>query len=114
MNSQAKYATAIYSAGSLVVKKSTFRNLRANQTGGAIAVKEALNLVIDSSTFDNTFSVKNAGAIFLDGQDGGTAVTATITNNKFIGTSGDFGGAILDLGKNMLISNNSFEKCSSL
>ena len=114
MNSQAKYATAIYSAGSLVVKKSTFRNLRANQTGGAIAVKEALNLVIDSSTFDNTFSVKNAGAIFLDGQDGGTAVTTTITNNKFIGTSGDFGGAILDLGKNMLISNNSFEKCSSL
>ena len=114
LNSQAKYATAVYSAGNAVIKKSIFKNLHANETGGAIAIKEGTNLVIDSSTFENTTSVKNAGAIFLDGEDGGTAVTATINNNKFISTSGDFGGAILNLGKNIFLCNNSFEKCISL
>lgn len=114
LNSQAKYATAVYSAGNALIKKSIFKNLHSNETGGAIAFKEGTNLVIDSSTFENTTSVKNAGAIFLDGEDGGTKVTATINNNKFIGTYGDFGGAILNLGKNIVIYNNSFEKCMSL
>ncbi len=114
MNSQAKYAPAIYTRGNTLIKKSTFKNLRANETAGAIAVKYGDKLEIDSCTFEDTRSVKNGGAIFIDGNDGDKQIKIKISNNKFITTSGDFGGAILDLGRNILICNNSFEKCSSI
>ena len=113
LNSQAKYATAVYSEGNILVKKSTFKNLHANETAGAIGFKNGANLEIDSCTFENTSSVKNGGAIYINCDNAGDD-KVTISNNKFIATSGDFGGAIVDLGKNIDICNNSFEKCSSL
>lgn len=115
MNSQAKYATAVYSNGNVLIKKSLFKNIHANETAGAIGVKYSDNLEIDSCTFENTSSVKNGGAVYIDGEnDAGKHTKVTISNNRFVNTLGDFGGAILGLGINTVIINNSFEKCSSI
>ena len=114
LNSQAKYATAVYGAGNLLIKKSNFKNLHANETAGAVAVKYADGLEVDSCTFENISSVKNGGAIYIDSDNREKQVKVIISNNKFKNTTGDFGGAIMDLGENILIINNTFEKCRSI
>ena len=116
INCESKYATAIYSRINTTIKKSTFKNLHALESGGAIGIKGAKNVTIESCTFENVSSLKNGGAVFVDlgeefKDDEGDSF---ILNCRFINTSGDFGGALTLLGGNHYIANNSFEKCSSL
>lgn len=116
INCESKYATAIYSRANATVKRSTFKNLRALESGGAIGIKGAKNVTIESCTFENVSAIKNGGAIFLDlgdefKEDEGNSF---ILNSRFINASGDFGGALTLLGGEHYIINNSFEKCSSL
>ena len=95
-NSMSKYASAIYSQGNVSIVNSIFKNLHANETAGAIAVKKFKYVEINNCTFINTTSVRNGGAIFIDASFNKTA-PVYIQYSAFINSSGDFGGALVQL-----------------
>ena len=116
-NSTSRYATAIFNDYITTIKKSKFINLHANATAGAVAVKggnslgKNLQINIENTEFINTTSVKNAGALYADingayGFDG----TVKILNSKFTDCASEFGGAIVQLGGNLLVSSSNFTK----
>ena len=109
LNSTSKYAAALYNKKSSFIINSTFINLHSQESGGAILLKEMTYAEINGCTFINTTAVKNGGAIFIDtlgvsGQSGRTL----ISNTKIINSSGNFGGAVLQLSGNLTINNSRF------
>ena len=100
-NSTSKYAAAIYAKGNITVRDSIFRDLSANETAGAIGIKDFNNIEINNCTFINTKAVKNAGAIFIDVYK--TTGITYIVNSTFTNTSGDYGGALVQLGGKLYI-----------
>ncbi len=106
-NSKSSYGAAIYAEKMFSVKNSTFENLYANETAGAIGIKGFDYVEIDGCTFTNTKSRKNAGAVFIDIGLKETG-NSSITNSKFIGSSGDYGGALVQLGGKIFIGGCEF------
>ncbi|WP_409199669.1 C1 family peptidase [Methanobrevibacter sp. DSM 116169] len=94
-NTSAKYSTAIHNnGGNLTIYNSSFSNLIANQTAGAIGIKDGICIILDSN-FTNTKSTANGGAIFTDSSFSDTYLI--IDNSNFINCSSGFGGAIVAL-----------------
>ncbi len=105
-NSISKYAAAIYAEGNITIANSTFENLYANETAGAIGLKELNNMEINNCTFINTSAVKNGGAIFMDVDS--KPIETYVVNSIFVNSTGDFGGALVQLGGNISIINSIF------
>ena len=114
-NSSSNYAPAIFvTQGDLKISNSKFMNLKANISAGAVAIKSFKNLNIENSCFDNTHSAKNGGAVFIDGSDDGESHgNSHIKNVSFVNTSGDFGGAFMQLGGNLEMRDLTFTNCTS-
>ena len=115
-NVTSKYATAIYNIGITYITRSKFINLRANATGGAIAVKGddekgfAQLLIIDCE-FTNVSAGRNGGAIFADiaaDSDTRGEGRVIITNTSFNKNTAEFGGVILQLGGTLALINSTF------
>ena len=114
-NTKSKYATAIYSNGIVMLANSKFHNLSADLTGGAIAFKGSglTRLQLNNCEFINVTSQKNGGAIFADiasdsESDSEYKGRVIIDNSNFINCSSEFGGALLQLGGQLRITNTTF------
>ncbi len=115
-NTTSKYATAIYNTYNTTIKKSKFINLTANATAGAIAVKggnpsKHTFLTIVDCEFINVSAAKNGGAVFADINSNGfnsEGGIVNITDSLFEKNSAEFGGAILQLGGFLAVSNSTF------
>lgn len=98
------------------ITRSKFINLRANATGGAIAVKGDeekgfAQLLITDCEFTNITAGRNGGAIFADiAADSDTCGEGivVITNTSFNKNTAEFGGAILQLGGTLALINSTF------
>lgn len=117
-NTSSKYAPAIYIGSSskpeceVIINNTRFTDLSASETGGAIAIKVAQYVAVVNSIFTNTSSTKNGGAIFAD-MAGDEPYTGemVIFNSTFAETSSNFGGAYLQLGGTLSISDSFFTDC---
>lgn len=117
-NTTSKYATAIYSTFYATIKKSKFINLTAIATGGAVAVKcdeekVYCELAIDGCEFINITAGRNGGAIYADiignsQYDHYKAGLVEIKNTLFENNSAEFGGAIVQLGGSLDVTNTTF------
>ena len=107
-NSTSSYAPAIFVELSLKICNSIFQNLSALQTAGAIGIKNEFNTEIINCSFFNTKARKNGGSIYIDSMPNGNPETTYILNSSFINASGDYGGAIVKLEKNLTIENSRF------
>ncbi len=115
-NISSKYATAIYNIGITQITRSKFINLRANATGGAVAVKGDeekgfAQLLITDCEFTNVSAGRNGGAIFADiAADSDTLGEGRviITNTAFNKNTAEFGSAILQLGGTLGLVNSTF------
>ena len=106
----AQYSPAMYiQSSNASIRNSTFRNLTANISAGAIALKQTDNVTIRNCEFINTRSSKNAGAINADiyGDDGKQG-NVTISGCQFRNTTSSFGGAYIQLGGELEIENTNF------
>ena len=109
LDSAAKYATAIYAQNNVTIRNSIFRNLNANETGGAVALKDLRKATLENCTFTDTRAEKNGGALFIDiNKDSSNQSYVKISDSAFINSYGDFGGALVQLGGNLEISNSEF------
>ena len=110
LNIKSSYAPAIYiSSSNSSISNSRFINLTADISAGAIAIWEGGNHYIGGCEFINTSSSKNAGAINIDILGyfisyGDVVIVDTLFNNTY----SDFGGALIQLGGNLLVNNSHF------
>ena len=112
-NSTSQYGTAIHSEYTqLSIINSTFENLHAKKSGGAITfVRISGEASLDNCSFINTTSDNNGGAICADisyydlAGDG----TLKINSSKFRNSKSKFGGALLSEGGFIKIYNTAFE-----
>ena len=110
LNITSSYSPAAYIESSKVfISNSSFINLTANISAGAMAIKEGGNYYIEGCEFINTHSSRNAGALNIDisgcyGAEGDVVIKDTL----FEGTYSDFGGALIQLGGNLLVDNSDF------
>ncbi len=88
-NTTSKYSTAVKAANKLKIVNTTFTNLYALLSAGAITVKKMDYCEIDGCTFVNVSSEKNGGALFSD-----TLNRVYISNSSFTNCFSGFGGAI--------------------
>ena len=113
LNLTSKYAPAmcIFNKNNVTVKNSTFKDLHALLSSGAIAMKGIQNQIeIENCLFINTTALNNGGALYLDMDDDmkESDVNTLVKNNTFINCSANFGGAIVQLGGNMEITDSRF------
>ena len=113
LNLTSKYAPAMYisNKNKVTVKNSTFKDLHALLSSGAIAMKIIQDQIeIENCVFINTTAVNNGGALYLDMDDDmvESDVNTIVKNNTFINCSANFGGAIVQLGGNMEINDSRF------
>ncbi|MBO5151993.1 MAG: hypothetical protein J6B73_07550 [Methanobrevibacter sp.] len=109
LDSTANYATAICNYNSTRIKNSVFKNLHSKKSAGAVALKEISEATIENCIFINTTATKNGGALFLDvlGEENDDR-QVFIINTTFINSSGDYGGALMQLGCNLTVINSKF------
>jgi len=113
LNTTSKYSTAIFAEeySNVTISKSKFKNLLANRTAGAICFKKSNKLTISDCEFDNISSTNNGGAIFIDipaDENDIKNALVTIKNTKFNNCYSGFGGAILQLGGKLRITDTNF------
>ena len=113
-NMTSNYTVAVHAEDSYgSVKNCNFNNLHANITAGALGFKEfAKTIIINNCTFTNVSSRKNAGALYLDvsGMDSfNYNGYVSIADSQFIKCSSNFGGAFIQLGGNLKVSNSIFK-----
>lgn len=110
----------------LYIKNSTFRNLHADLTGGAIlgklftvpldpknpslGARQFKEWIIENCEFMNVSSIHDGGAIYfdLDSGTGGKTTTLHISNCDFADISSGYGGVIATQGGILDISNSNF------
>ena len=110
LNITSSYAPALYIKSSNVsIFNSRFINLTAEVSAGAIAIKDGGNYYIECCEFINTSSSKNAGALNIDISGLSDSMgNVTIVDTLFKNTYSDFGGALIQLGGNLYVSNSEF------
>ncbi|MBR5954832.1 MAG: right-handed parallel beta-helix repeat-containing protein [Methanobrevibacter sp.] len=105
INSTSQYGPAIYHFGTvfdiriceITIQDCIFKNLHAEESAGAIGLKKIRNIKINNCTFMNTTSSKNGGAVYIDFRDIKSAGSAEIKKSRFLNSTGDYGGAIVQL-----------------
>ena len=102
-NTTSKYCAAIKGPSKVKITNTTFTNLNAFLSAGAIAAKEMDYFEVDGCTFVNVTSTKNGGAIFID-----KVKESYILNSSFTNCTSGFGGAILALSSSVDIENSTF------
>ena len=113
-NTTSKYATAILNVKKTNIRNSIFRNLFANETGGAIVMKTYDSFDIQNCTFTNVSSLKDGGVIFIDTYfDIGDFPIVRISNSSFRNSFSGFGGVILILNGDVRFNNNVFANNSA-
>ena len=121
-NLSARYGGAInFKGADFTMRNTTFNNVRADLTGGAIIIKffpiksTKDAMLIDGCAFTNTSSGHNGGALYvdLDSASEGKSRTLNILNSNFTDITSDFGGAIADQGGILNIINDNFIKCNA-
>lgn len=96
INSTSEYGAAIYNDNAhLSILNTTFGNLQAKKSGGAISIASLkTKMWVDNCSFTNASSINNGGAICADISyydiigDG----TLTINNTRFINSSPNLEG----------------------
>ena len=114
LNTTSSYSTAVYGSKITRIKNSKFINLHAEVSAGAIAVKGAEECEIDNCTFINVTSEKNAGAVFADVYNNESNVEVSISNSSFVNSYSGFGGAVMQLGGTLKVTNCNFTDNSAL
>ena len=108
-NTTSKYGTAIFNNKRAYITNSTFMNLSASLTGGALLFKNYIAVEIRNSTFINTQAQNDGGAIFVDSKPEIIKDSSlSVYNSKFINSSANYGGAICALNTNMRVENSTF------
>ena len=105
INSTSKYGAAIYHfetrfevrESEISIQNCIFKNLHAEESAGAIGLKKIKNIKINNSTFINATSIKNGGAIYIDFKDNNFKGSTEIKKSRFYNSSGDYGGALVQL-----------------
>ena len=115
-NTTSQYAPAIYNDRKTYIYNSTFINLHAMKSAGAVAIKELDDVEIINSTFINATSTNNGGAVFIDAggflyKDNGTVF---IYETEFVNCSSGFGGALVILGGVNIITKTTFSDNSAV
>lgn len=113
INSTSEYGAAIYNDNAhLSILNTTFGNLQAKKSGGAISIASLkTKMWVDNCSFTNASSINNGGAICADISyydiigDG----TLTINNTRFINSKSKFGGALLIFDGFLVIENSIFK-----
>ena len=118
-NTTSKYTTAIRGNKATVIENSTFINLHALFSAGAIGAKCAATssideLTINNCTFVNVTSEKNAGAILADVFNKTVTTPVTITNSRFVDCYSEFGGAVMQYGGTLTVDNCTFKDTYAL
>ena len=113
-NLTSRYATAVYAEyGQTRIRNSRFINLNTNITAGAVAIKGDSNVTIENCQFINVTSTKNGGAIYMDinwiDEEYKFTGTVLIRNVLFDSCSSQFGGAYLQLGGKLEMTNCTFK-----
>ncbi len=115
-NTTSQYAPAIYNDRKTYIYNSTFMNLHAIKSAGAVAIKELDDVEIINSTFINATSTNNGGAVFIDA--GGFLYknngTIFIYETEFVNCSSGFGGALVILGGVNTIKKTTFSDNSAV
>ena len=106
-NITSRYCSAIYGGAIVIVRDTTFTNLHANLTAGAIGIKYG-SLVVDCCEFYNVGCENDGGAIFADLYNLNNENRLIINGSKFVDCESGFGGAILALDGNVEINNTNF------
>ena len=107
-NSKSRYSAAVYAQENISISDSYFVDLYANATAGAIGIRNPNNIEINHCILANTKAEKNGGGIYIDMGNVARIFHTYITNSSFINCSGDFGGALVQLGGNLTIENSAF------
>ena len=118
-NTTSKYTTAIRGNKATVIENSTFINLHADFSAGAIGVKCDIQnsideLTINNCTFVNVTSEKNGGAILADVYNRTVITPVTITNSRFVDCYSGFGGAVMQYGGTLTMDNCTFKDTYAL
>ena len=108
-NSTSSYSPAMYLRNTKTsIINSKFYNLRGNITAGAIGIRLGGEIYIKNCEFINTTSSKNGGAVYADIAGEGEGGYVTIIDTVFKDTYSDFGGALLQLGGDLLLNDCEF------
>ena len=108
-NTTSKYAAAIFNNKRAYIINSTFINLSASLTGGALLFKNYDVVEIRNSTFINIHAQNDGGSIFADTNPAVVKDSSlSIYNSKFINSSANYGGAICGLNTEMRVENSTF------
>ena len=107
-NTTSKYSTAIMGSGRVKIINTTFVNLHANLTAGAIGLKKIDRAYILNCTFDNVSSQKNGGAIYADVYSSDNSSSIEIKDSNFADCYSQFGGVILQLEGHLDVDNCNF------
>lgn len=105
----------------LSVRNSNFSNSGASLTGGAIVAKyfpkiignESVPsdaMIIENCSFTDLSSKSNGGAVYMDLDSGSNGIpqTLNVVNSSFTNCNSKFGGAIVNTGGTLNISNSKF------
>ena len=114
VNTTSKYTTAIRGSKIVEIIDCNFINLHASISAGAIGLKGTEDVHIINCTFTNVTSDKNGGAIFSDVFTNDNTNNVTIENSAFTNCYSGFGGALVQLGGNLRVSDCNFTNNSAL
>ena len=113
-NTTSNYTAAIRGSKITRILNCSFINLHASISAGAILLKDTEDGFIANCTFTNVTSEKNAGAILCDVYAKNNTNNITIMNSDFTDCYSGFGGALVQLGGNLLVDNCNFTNNSAL
>ena len=113
-NTTSNFTTAVRGTSKTVIRNSKFINLCSKISVGAVGLKNVNEAEIDNCTFVNVTSQKNGGAILMDVFGDSMVYGSTlVSNSNFVDCYSRFGGALMQLGGALAITNCTFTNNSA-